>query len=109
MRKVVEHMDRLTFRSIAQKMGYPTVPLELSLLSYTWPRHPTIRKAAGEPIFPARGIAAGSAWAVFELALCMWEAAVKFKCSYPEVVISFHVDDTPLESEDVCPDRLAIG
>ncbi len=57
-----------------------------------------------EPLFPERGIAAGSAWAVFEFAVCMWEAADKFKCSYPEVSISFTVDDIPLEAEDDRPD-----
>ncbi len=46
-----------------------------------------------------------SACAVFELSLCMWEAAVRFKC-VPKVAISFRVDDLLLEAEDDCPTRL---
>ncbi len=91
-------------RHIAVKQGYPSVPLELSMLSHAWPRHLTIGKAVSEPLFPERGIAAGSAWAVVELAR---EAAAEFKCSYPEVALSSRVDDVPLEAEDDCPARLA--
>ena len=62
-----------------------------------------VGKAVGPVLLLTRGTAAGSAWAVFELSLCMWEGAVRFKSSHLEVAISFHVDDVPLDAEDECP------
>ncbi len=63
-------------------------------------------KAAFAPLFLERGTAAGLVWAVFWLALRVWEAAAKFRCCCPEVSVSFNVDDTPLEAEDDCPVRI---
>ncbi len=55
LRKTFEHVDRATLRTIAAKMSYPLVPLDLSLLSYAWPMRLAIGKAVGPPLFPREG------------------------------------------------------
>ncbi len=65
LRNAFDHVDRYMLRTIAAKMGYPLAPLECSLPSYTRPRRLAIGKAVGPAVLLGRGIAAGSAWAVF--------------------------------------------
>jgi hypothetical protein len=93
LKKAFEHVDHSLLIQAAKGMNYPMHVLRASLLSYAGPRRLTFLGYASEPVWPTRGIAAGSATATFELWLLVAPALRAIKQSHPTAVLSLHVDD----------------
>ncbi len=64
-----------------------------SIVSYTWPRYITCEGLIAEPIIPKRGIAAGLAFATFELWNLFRTAIRNLQVAHPLSTICLHVDD----------------
>ena len=84
------------------------VPLRASLTAYGWPRYIGLDGLLAEPIVGSRGIAAGSAFATFELWCLLRNAISSLQIEYPRSTICLHVDDLCLTIvEDTIDEVLA--
>jgi hypothetical protein len=94
VKKCFENINRVKLWNLAAAHGFPPSILRFSLRSYQWPR--LLRGKAGmvaKPLYARRGIVAGSAFAVGELVVYMLEASNRVLLSFPDLVLSIHVDD----------------
>ena len=71
MKKAFDYVNREKLMQAAKDMGYPMHALAMSTISYHWNRSICIEQRLSKPIRPRRGIAAGSAFATFELAVLL--------------------------------------
>jgi hypothetical protein len=104
LKKAFEHVDHNRMIAAARSMGYPMHTLRASLLSYVAPRQLTFLGYASAPVWPTRGIAAGSATATFELWLLLAPALKCIRQAHPRATLSLHVDDlsaTITESDEI--------
>ena len=76
--------------------GYPLGPLYMSLGAYSWTRRVGFEGIVSTPITPRRGIAAGSAFATFELWCLLAPAIQRMANLHPQATICLHVDDLSL-------------
>jgi hypothetical protein len=110
IRKAFENVDREILWEKGKNNGYPLDVLRLSLASYDWERMLSMGMLVSRPIKPSRGIAAGSAFATFELTLYLLDLMRDHKKACPEVTLSVHVDDFSqsaiASTEDEVVDRL---
>jgi hypothetical protein len=72
--------------------------LRVSLRAYRWPRRLTYLGAASRPLFPQRGIAAGSTTATYELWAILKPAVDRLTARIPRIVCCLHVDDLCITS-----------
>ncbi len=93
VKKAFEHVRRNSVLREARLQDYPLVPLMASLTSYAWPRYIGLDGLLAEPIVGSRGIAAGSAFATFELWCLLRNAISSMQIEYPRSTICLHVDD----------------
>ncbi len=93
VKKAFEHVGRGSVAREAKLQDYPLVPLLASLTSYAWPRYIGSDGLLAEPIVASRGIAAGSAFATFELWCLLRDAINSLQIEYPRSTICIHVDD----------------
>ena len=71
MKKAFDYVNREKLMQAAKEMGYPMHAFAMSTISYQWNRSICIEQRLSKPIRPRRGIAAGSAFATFELAVLL--------------------------------------
>ncbi len=93
VKKAFEHVRRGSVAREAKLQDYPLVPLLASLTSYAWPRYIGLDGLLAEPIVARIGIAAGSAFATFELWCLLRNAINSLQIAFPRSTICIHVDD----------------
>ncbi len=93
VKKAFEHVLRSQLIGMAKLTNYPMAQLISSLLAYEWARRINYDGLISDPIWPTRGIAAGSAFATFELWCLLRPAIHAMQDRHPEVTICLHVDD----------------
>ncbi len=93
VRKAFEHVRRDQLLDMGVKTGYPLPQLIMSLRSYQWNRRIHYEGIVSEVIKPKRGIAAGSAFATFELWCLLKPAIDHMQKLMPLLTICLHVDD----------------
>ena len=98
-KKAFEHVQRPLLWQKAQAQGYPMALLRMSLRSYGWDRRIlTEHNVVSGTIKARRGIAAGSAFAIYELkAYCREFTMITH--GLPGATLSLHVDDTIIRVE----------
>ena len=67
VKKAFEHVNRTKLIEAAKAIGYPMHALVMSIEAYEWPCRLVFEGLASRQVTPTRGIAAGSAFAIFEL------------------------------------------
>ena len=88
--------DRVNWGNLVKRAvewGYPLEALRLSMVSYSWQRRLVMDGVIGGKVHPRRGVAAGSPFAPYELALVTLPTIVRLRKSELPIVISVHVDD----------------
>ena len=92
--KCYEHIVHCLLVAAARALGYPMAILRVSVSSYLWPRFIFgDYRVVATPIYPVRGIVAGSAFALDELAAYTIGAIRTTQHRHPMAGISLHVDD----------------
>ena len=82
----------------ARLLMYPLHLLRVAIQAYKWPRVLKLDDLVSLPIYPKKGIIAGSMSATYELR-CLLQRKVSEHCSrHPFVDINFHIDDVAQES-----------
>ena len=108
--KAFDHVDRTKLWARAAKVGYPLSILATSLCSYGWGRRFVLNREVSAEIRAQRGIAAGSPFAPYELAVHLdglvdlvrhWNTLEECKAC-----LSIHVDDVSVLMEGEDPDTL---
>ena len=98
--KMFDRVHRPTLLAIAQQEQYPVWLLRISLASYEWERHLLGEAGLVEaPVLPRLSVAAGSSFAVFEVALMLLPMVTEASRSFPQAQISLHVDDLAVGAE----------
>ena len=98
-KKAFEHVQRPLLWQKAKQQGYPLALLRMSLRSYGWERRIlTEHNVVSGPLKARRGIAAGSAFAIYELKVYCMEFT-KITQRIPGATLSLHVDDTIVRVE----------
>jgi hypothetical protein len=93
VRKAFEHVNRSQLLEEAIVNKFPMAEALASISSYCWPRYITCEGLIAEPIVPKRGIAAGSAFATFELWCLLRSAIMNLQIAHPNSTLCLHVDD----------------
>ncbi len=109
LQKAFDHVDRGLLWQAAGRHGYPKSVLATSLVSYGWGRRFLLTTEVSRMLLSHRGIAAGSPYAPYELALQVagvidlvraWNVAGK-----PKAFLSIHEDDISVMLECAYGDR----
>ena len=100
VRKAFEHVRRDQLLEMGVKTGYPLPQLIMSLRSYQWNRRIHYEGIVSEVIKPKRGIAAGSAFATFELWCLLRPAIAHMQKMMPPITICLHVDELCMMAND---------
>ncbi len=93
VRKAFEHVKRSQLLEMGVNTGYPMPQLIMSLRSYQWNRRIHYEGIVSDVIKPIRGIAAGSAFATFEVWCLLKPAIDRMQQLCPLVTLCLHVDD----------------
>jgi hypothetical protein len=93
VKKAFEHVMRNQLIGMARQTNYPMAQLITSLLAYEWARRINYDGLVSDQIWPTRGIAAGSAFATFELWCLLRPAIHAMQNRHPDITICLHVDD----------------
>ena len=100
--KAFDHVDRSILWGKAKEAGYPMCALATSLVSYSWGRRFILNREVSREIKSGRGIAAGSPFAPYELAVYLdglinivrqWNVEQSRTRSGLKATLSIHVDD----------------
>ena len=100
--KAFDHVDRRILWDKAKDAGYPMCALATSLVSYGWGRRFILNKEVSKEIRSGRGIAAGSPFAPYELAVYLdglidivrlWNLEQISRKTGLQATLSIHVDD----------------
>ena len=82
--------------------------LRISLASYEWERHLLGEAGLVEaPVLPRLSVAAGSSFAVFEVALMLLPMVTEASRRFPQAQISLHVDDLAVGAEAARGEQVA--
>ncbi len=100
-KKTFDTVRRYLLTKKGKEKNYPLDSLALALQSYRWQQRVCLGEMVSKPIWPTRGIPAGSATAVAELALLLNSAINHLKQAMPKALHYVHVDDisTTISSE----------
>lgn len=97
--------DKLVSR--AKEWGYPLEALRLSMTSCSWKRRLVMDGVVGKGIYPTKGVAAGSPFAPFELALVVLPTIVRLRSSGIPLALSIYVDDFMISATGQDEDQMA--
>ena len=99
IKKCYEHVRHNLLWEEARFLAFPLVVIRCSLAAYSWPRVLLLECAAAAPLFPRRGIVAGSFAATSELKCYMYRAIAEYCIVFPPPAyhLSIHVDDSGLD------------
>jgi hypothetical protein len=97
LKKAFEHVDHSLLAKTALAFGYPLSTLRASLLAYAGPRRLTFLGYVSAPLWPTRGIAAGSTTATHELwlLLCEHSRTVILRPRCPFMLMTFPQPQRP--------------
>lgn len=90
----------------AKEWGYPLEALRLSMTSYSWKRRLVIDGVVGKGIYFTKGVAAGSPFAPFELALVVPPTIVRLRVNGIPLALSIHVDDFMISATGTGEDQV---
>ena len=92
--KAFDQVDRDLLWGAGLAYGYPMAVLRVALAAYSWPRRLVSDFGVSSPeLRAARGVAAGSPFATFELKLLLLGAVLPLLAARPGIALSVHVDD----------------
>jgi len=97
LKKAVDQVCRLKLTRAAAGQGFPLQELLMSLKAYEWARIVAVDGLVSQPLFATRGIAAGSASAIFELAALLMPAIRRINDHVPHALPCVFVDDFNIE------------
>jgi hypothetical protein len=107
--KFFDRVGRDKLMGLAGELGFPLRALQVSMATYTGPRHMvTSDNVAVGPIYSRQGVPAGSPHAIFEVALYMLSAIRYLEHLYPSVCWSLFVDDLAIKVTHATPKVAAI-
>ena len=96
LQKAFERVPHTHLIQAARQASYPMHLLATSLVAYHWPRRLQYQSAVSDPIYPTRGIAAGSTTATYELWLDLRPCLLRIAAISPSVQPTLFVDDLSL-------------
>ena len=104
--KAFDRVDWQVAEAAAKQFGYDQAAWRLSKQSYMWGRRLKMEGLVGPTLLPSRGIAAGSPFAAYELALVLLPGIMQHRMRKNlqinisiQLRLSVHVDDTMLTIE----------
>jgi hypothetical protein len=93
LNKPFEHVQHYLLVRVAREHGYHLNVLRTSLMEYAGARRVTFQGYVSAPLWPTRGIAAGSSTATYELWLLLSPALRAIQSAHPAATLSLHLDD----------------
>ncbi|CAK0794176.1 unnamed protein product, partial [Prorocentrum cordatum] len=97
LKQCYEHIGHHTMLSEGIRCDFPLFALKAALDSYRWPRRLLMDNAVGEPLYPTRGIVAGSSTATFEVKGYMIPT-IRDTTINEGTSLSIHIDDLAFDS-----------
>ena len=91
--KAYEHVSHSIYAREARATCFPIRIARLSLTAYMWPRTLSLDKCVSAPLYPMRGIVAGSTAATFEIRMYMLVAVRAQVDRYHSIMLLVHIDD----------------
>jgi hypothetical protein len=107
VKKCYENVRHADLVDQGRKQGYPMALLRVSIASYCWGRHVILdHQVMSPPVYPTRGIIAGSSHATFEIAMLVQGELGLILDTGPKCGLSIHVDDLYITMNRSCTSEL---
>ena len=106
--KAFDHISFEQLQENATRYDYPPLVLRTALAAYRWERRLVWQhNMAADPLWPQRGVAAGSGFAVYETVLYLMPIAEDIgpRCS-EQLQLNIHVDDISLGAAAATPEEV---